>query len=126
MSDSPTAPLPHPYIRCPASGWDPVNKRFNATCRDIVTTPECACPKYINIKGTDKNTGKEIDVWGCIDSHLHRLVIENSYHQFATHQAIESFRNAMADAQERGINVLAGALSLAPSVRKQDPKLIKG
>lgn len=78
--------LPDERIRCPYTG-------FKRTCRGIVT--KHTCPKFIKIVGTNANTGETIDQWGCADSFVHLLLIENSQMQRQTGAAIESFRNEM-------------------------------
>jgi hypothetical protein len=114
-------PLPDPAIRCPASGWNPQTGVFNAACRDIVM--KCRCPKLVNIKGVNPNTGAEIDEWGCTDSYQSILTIDNTNQVRQTGAAIESFRNEMAKAQEEGAKAMAAALSFAPSMRPAPERL---
>jgi hypothetical protein len=63
----------------------PLNS-FNA-CRQL------DCAWFIQLRGTNPNTGKEIDEWGCAIAWQPILMIENSQQQRQTAAAIESFRN---------------------------------
>ena len=52
------------------------------------------------MRGTNPNTGKEVDEWGCAVTWLPVLLIENSQQQRHTGAAVESFRNEMVRANE--------------------------
>lgn len=64
------------------------------------------CSWFIQIRGSDPNTGKEIDSFECAIAWLPTLMIENSQQQRQTGAAVESFRNEMVRANESNINVL--------------------
>jgi hypothetical protein len=53
------------------------------------------CAWFINIKGNDPNTGKEIEEWGCSMAWLPTLLIENAQQSRQTGAAVESFRNKL-------------------------------
>lgn len=76
--------LPDRKIGCPYTG-------FNKTCFEGVT--EHSCPKWVHILGVNPQTGEHIDKFGCSDSFMHHLLIENSQMQRQTGKAVESFRN---------------------------------
>lgn len=78
--------LPDPKVMCPATC-------FKKSCRSIVA--EHDCPKFVHIAGVDPNNGQEINKYGCVDSFLPMLLIENSQQQRQTAAAVESFRNEM-------------------------------
>lgn len=59
--------LPDPRIKCPYTA-------FARTCREIVA--ECDCPKFVQVIGSNKNTGEPVNRMGCVDSLLHILEIE--------------------------------------------------
>jgi len=63
-------------------------------CRDLFMN----CPAWINVQGTNPQTGEIINKFGCSDSFLHLLLIENSQMQKQTGASIESFRNAVIQA----------------------------
>lgn len=53
------------------------------------------CAWFCQVRGTDANTGKEVDEWGCAMAWMPVLMIENSQQQRSTSAAVESFRNEM-------------------------------
>lgn len=68
------------------------------------------CPLYIQVRGMDKNTGKEVDEWSCTIPMLAVLMIENSNQQRETGAAVESFRNEMVKANN--MNTMMTALMM--------------
>lgn len=82
---------PDTDIMCPATG-------FVRSCRDIVTS--YTCPKFVNIRGRDPQSGAEQDRWGCVDAFLPLLLIENAQMSRQTGAAVESFRNEVAKSSE--------------------------
>ena len=51
------------------------------------------CSWITQIRGTDPQTGKEIDEWNCAVKWLPVLLLDNTQHQRQSGAAIESFRN---------------------------------
>jgi len=51
------------------------------------------CEWFTQIRGTNPQTGEDIDEWGCAVTWLPMLLIENSQQQRQTGAAVESFRN---------------------------------
>jgi len=80
---------------CPLDGFNP--------CRQL----ECAW--FMKIAGTNPNTGKEVEEWGCSMAWMPMLMIENSQQQRGTSAAVESFRNEMVKNNEVGQRVLLAA-----------------
>lgn len=83
--------LPDPKVKCPATG-------FARSCRGVVA--ECECPKFVHVRGADPQTGAPVDKFGCVDSFLPMLLIENAQMSRQTGAAVESFRNEVARASE--------------------------
>lgn len=77
---------------CPLDGFKP--------CRQL----ECAW--FMKLAGTNPNTGKEIEEWGCSMAWLPIMVLENSQQQRQTGAAVESFRNEMVKNNEVSQQVL--------------------
>lgn len=100
--------LPDKNIRCPSTG-------FTKTCREIVA--ECDCPKFVKISGVNPNDGQQIDKFGCIDSFLHMLLIENSQQQRQTGAAVESFRNEMVKANETTLKLAFNNITSLPNLQ---------
>ena len=51
------------------------------------------CSWFTQIRGTQPQTGQEIDEWGCAVTWIPTLLIENSQQQRRTGAAVESIRN---------------------------------
>jgi hypothetical protein len=66
------------------------------------------CTWYIHLRGTNPNTGQEIDQWGCSMTWMPMLLVENSQQQRQTGSAVESFRNEMVKNNE---NILQGIIN---------------
>jgi hypothetical protein len=80
---------------CPLDGFKP--------CRQL----ECAW--FMQIRGTNPNTGEPVDEWGCSMAWMPMLMIENSQQQRSTSAAVESFRNEMVKNNEISQRVLLAA-----------------
>jgi hypothetical protein len=83
---------------CPLNSFEP--------CRQL------DCAWFIQVRGTNPNTGKEVDEWACSMTWMPMLTIENSQQQRQTSAAIESFRNEMVKANEIGTKVLLQATKI--------------
>ena len=73
------------------------------------------CSWFTQVRGTNPNSGEEVDEWGCAITWLPMLMIENSGQQRQTGAAVESFRNEMVKAQQTGQQVLLAAAQLTKS-----------
>jgi len=89
-----------PKNGCPLNAFEP--------CKEL----ECAW--FIQVRGTNPNTGKEVDEWACSMAWLPVLLIENSQQQRQTGAAVESFRNEMVKNNEVGQQVLLAAAGISP------------
>ena len=85
-----------PKNGCPLNSFQP--------CKEL----ECAW--FTQVRGTNPNTGKEVDEWACAMAWLPMLLIENSQQQRQTGAAVESFRNEMVKNNEVGQQVLLAAV----------------
>jgi hypothetical protein len=71
------------------------------------------CAWFTQLRGTNPNSGKEVDEWGCAIAWMPMLMIENSQQQRQTGAAVESFRNEMVKANEVGQKVLLAAAGVS-------------
>jgi hypothetical protein len=69
------------------------------------------CAWFMQLRGTNPNTGREIDEWGCAVPWMPILLIENSQQQRQTGAAVESFRNEMVKANAASQNLLLATIS---------------
>jgi len=60
----------------------------------------------MKLAGTDPNTGKVVDEWGCAVAWLPTLLIENAQQSRQTGAAVESFRNEMVRSNEQSQDIL--------------------
>jgi hypothetical protein len=70
------------------------------------------CAWHATVRGTDPNTGKEIDNPGCAVAFMPILLIENAKLQRSTAAATESFRNEMTKAHETDQQLLRAAANM--------------
>lgn len=75
------------------------------------------CSWFTQVRGTNPNTGKEIDEWACATAWLPMLLIENSQQQRQTGAAVESFRNEMVKSNEVGQQVLLASIQANPNIQ---------
>jgi hypothetical protein len=80
---------------CPLDNFNP--------CREL------DCAWFMKVVGSNPNTGKEIEEWGCSMAWLPIMMIENSQQQRQTGAAVESFRNEMVKSNEVSQRVLLAA-----------------
>jgi hypothetical protein len=89
---------------CPLDNFNP--------CRQL------DCAWFIKIAGTNPNTGREVEEWGCSMAWMPMLMIENSQQQRSTSAAVESFRNEMVKNNEVGQRVLLAAAGVPQQTQK--------
>lgn len=82
-----------PKTNCPLNNFSP--------CKEL----ECAW--FTQIRGTNPNTGQEVDEWACSMAWLPILLIENSQQQRHTGAAVESFRNEMVKANDATLKLVS-------------------
>lgn len=80
---------------CPLNSFEP--------CRQL------DCAWFIQVRGTNPNTGKEVDEWACSMTWMPMLTIENAQMSRQTGAAVESFRNEMVKANEASQQLLLSA-----------------
>ena len=72
------------------------------------------CSWFTQVRGTNPNTGKEVDEWACAMAWLPVLLIENSQQQRSTGAAIESFRNEMVKSNDITTKALVNQINNPP------------
>ena len=77
---------------CPLNGFEP--------CKQL----ECAW--FVQMRGTDPNSGKEIDEYSCGIAWIPMLLVENAMQSRQSGAAIESFRNEMVKANDASHQLL--------------------
>lgn len=64
------------------------------------------CNLFIQIRGKNPNTGKDVDEWGCTVSWLPHLLIQTSQQTRQAGAATESFKNEFKKAAQATINTM--------------------
>jgi hypothetical protein len=77
---------------CPLNGFEPCKK--------------LDCAWFVKLAGTDPNTGKQLDEFGCAVAWLPLMLIENAQQSRQTGAAVESFRNEMVKQNETSHQLL--------------------
>jgi hypothetical protein len=81
-----------PKNNCPLNSFEP--------CKQL------DCAWFIEIHGTNPNTGEPLKDWGCAMAMMPMMLIENARQRHSTGAAIESFRNEMVKANDASHKVL--------------------
>lgn len=71
---------------------------------------EHKCEWFIQLLGTNPQTGQDVNQWGCAVSFMPMLTIEISQQARQAGAATESFRNEFVKAADRSFVVRAGEL----------------
>lgn len=104
--------LPDKGIKCPATG-------FAKSCHSIVT--KCTCPKWVNVKGANPQSGEPFDRWGCSDTFMPMLLVENARMQRECTASVDRLNNDMIR-----MNGVAAAQRTILSAPHPNVRLIEG
>lgn len=77
------------------------------------------CKWWIQVKGTNPNTGQEVDEWDCTVSFLPFLILEASQQARQAGAAVESFRNESVKQNESIHQNLIEAQKIVPEMIRQ-------
>jgi hypothetical protein len=94
---------------------------LGSQCEEIKADAIHRCAWFVQLAGTNPNTGEIIDECGCAMRWIPILLIENSQQQRSTSAAVESFRNEMVHANEASQRVLAVAAGMTNGVARLAP-----
>jgi len=90
-----------------------IETKSNCPLNNFNPCKQLECAWFIQVRGTNPNTGESVDEWGCAQAWLPVLMIENSQQQRSTGAAVESFRNEMVKANESSQNILMATAGLS-------------
>jgi hypothetical protein len=90
-----------------------IESKSNCPLNNFNPCKQLECAWFIQIRGTNPNTGESVDEWGCAQAWLPVLMIENSQQQRQTGAAVESFRNEMTKANETSQELLMATTGLS-------------
>jgi hypothetical protein len=87
-----------PKNNCPLNNFEP--------CKQL------DCAWFIELHGTNPNTGEPVKDWGCTMAMMPMMLLENARQQNSTAAAVESFRNEMVKSNETSQKVLLAAANI--------------
>ena len=79
------------------------------------------CSWFTQVRGTNPNTGAEVDEWACAMAWLPVLLIENSQQQRSTGAAVESFRNEVVKANNVAATAMLAQMRPGPTIEMEKP-----
>jgi hypothetical protein len=79
------------------------------------------CAWYTCVRGTNPNTGQEIDEWKCAVSWMPMMAVEIAQKSNQTGAAVESFRNEVVEANHQNQQLYAHALQQGINVAQITP-----
>ena len=82
---------------------------------------EHKCAWYTCVRGTNPNTGEEIDDWRCAVSWMPMMTVEIAQMSNQTGAAVESFRNEVVEANHQNQQLYAHALQQGINVAQITP-----
>jgi hypothetical protein len=93
---------------------------LGSKCEEIKDNALHRCAWYIELHGTNPNTGEPVKEWLCSMAAQPMLLIENSQQQRSTGAAVESFRNAMVEGNIRMQTAMQAAIDKndVPAIRE--------
>ena len=86
-----------------------IESKANCPLDDFNPCRQLECAWFMKVRGTNPNTGQEVDEWGCSIAWLPILLIDNSQQQRQTGAAVESFRNEVVRSNIEQAQLLLGA-----------------
>jgi len=82
---------------------------------------EHKCAWYTCVRGTNPNTGEEIDDWRCAVSWMPMMTVEIAQKSNQTGAAVESFRNEVVEANHQNQQLYTHALQQGINVAQITP-----
>lgn len=73
------------------------------------------CKKWLNVQGSNPQTGEIQNQWDCADTWVPILLIENSKQQRGTQSAVESFRNEVRAGNDLSLRLVSGDIPIINS-----------
>lgn len=83
-----------------------IEAKTNCPLNNFEPCKKLDCAWFMKVSGTNPQTGREVEEWGCAIAWMPVLLIENSQQQRQTGAAVETFRNEMVKANESSQQLL--------------------
>ena len=82
------------------------------------------CAWFTQVRGTNPNTGEEVDDWACAVAWLPTLVIENANKQRQTAASVDALRNEVDQTLNNTSKALLCAFQGLPSIEPANVKIL--
>jgi len=82
------------------------------------------CAWFTQVRGTNPNTGEEVDDWACAVAWLPTLVIENANKQRQTAASVDALRNEVDQTLSKTSRALLCAFQGSPSIEPASVKIL--
>jgi len=82
------------------------------------------CAWFVQMRGTDPNSGKEVDDYACAMAWTPMLLIENAAQSRQTGAAVESFRNEMVKGAQESQKLLLASMEIQNGTPENIIKLV--
>jgi len=86
--------------------------KHNCPLNNFEPCKQLDCAWFVKLAGTDPNTGKPVDEFGCAMAWMPMLLIENAQQSRQTGAAVESFRNEMVKQNETSHDLLENMIEV--------------
>jgi hypothetical protein len=98
---------------------------LGSECEEIKDNKIHRCMWYTAVRGTNPNTGEDVDEWNCAIAWGPILQIETSQTQRGVSTALESFRNETVKGQKEFNQLMSTGQAIALGLKgKQDVKVV--
>ena len=98
---------------------------LGSECEEIKDNKIHRCMWYTAVRGTNPNTGEDVDEWNCAIAWGPILQIETSQTQRGVSSALESFRNETVKGQKEFNQLMSSGQAIALGLKgKQDVKVV--
>ena len=98
---------------------------LGSECEEIKDNKIHRCMWYTAVRGTNPNTGEDVDEWNCAIAWGPILQIETSQTQRGVSTALESFRNETVKGQKEFNQLMSSGQAIALGLKgKQDVKIV--
>lgn len=98
---------------------------LGSECEEIKDNKIHRCMWYTAVRGTNPNTGEEMDEWNCAIAWGPILQIETSQTQRGVSSALESFRNETVKGQKEFNQLMSSGQAIALGLQgKKDVKVV--
>ena len=98
---------------------------LGSECEEIKDNKIHRCMWYTAVRGTNPNTGEDVDEWNCAIAWGPILQIETSQTQRGVSTALESFRNETLKGQKEFNQLMSTGQAIALGLKgKQDVKVV--